>query len=130
MRTIALAIATILLAACAGLASAQTPTITKVMVNTARSPALLWVDQEPIIVRGKRVKIEWQIATPDYEFATRGIEFQHKGQFVDCSGKGQTYSCVSLNTVQGPFKYTITVQPVQGTKVPTAKRLDPTVMND
>jgi hypothetical protein len=129
MKRIPVIAATILAAACAGLASAQTPTITKVMVNTAnpKSP-LLWVDQEPIIVRGKKVKIEWQIATPGYEFATRGIEFLHRGQFVDCSGKGQSFECFDLNTVQGPFKYIINVRSTE--KQPNPRPLDPTVMND
>lgn len=129
MRKVALiAVAAIALAACADPANSQStgPRPTRVMVNKQ----LLWIDQEPIIVRGgKEVAIVWQIATKGYEFPDDGIVFKEgKEQFVSCAAKGQVFQCLDRNTERGRFKYTIRVVR-RGTKE-GPEPLDPWVVND
>jgi hypothetical protein len=131
-----IAVTAIVLAACAGLAPAQlsVPRTTKVMVN-ADTPTrpLIWIDQEPIIVRSKGVTITWEIVTKGYEFPPDGIAFQDKSaldQFVNCQAKGPIFQCLDRNTEPNRFKYTIRVQPAKGAKVPQPPPLDPWVVND
>lgn len=89
----------------------------------------LWIDQEPIIVRGKDVTIVWRIATPGYEFPPDGIVFQTgRDQFTNCAPKGEIFQCLDRNTQRGRFKYTIKVRPTGKERTP--EPLDPTVMND
>lgn len=89
----------------------------------------LWIDQEPIIVRGRNVTIIWEIATPGYEFPSDGIVF-HTGrdQFINCAPKGRIFQCLDRYTERGRFKYTIQVRPTGKERAP--EPLDPTVMND
>lgn len=127
MKAIALiAISVIVAAACAGLASAQTPMDTKVMVNENGKTPLIWIDQEPIIVRGNNVTITWRIATKGYVFPADGIAF-HDPQFK-CEGKGQVFRCVDANKTPGSFKYRIKV--IRTGASGLSPELDPTVMND
>ena len=132
MKKIAVMAAASLLAACASLASAQTPTATKVMVNEKGKIPLIWIDQEPIIVRGTNVTITWVIGTTGYEFPDNGIVFAGDAakEFTPCqvSEKGQVFRCVDRNTKPGLYKYTINVRPSGKGTAP--KALDPTVMND
>lgn len=118
--------ATILLAACAGLVSAQTPRATKVMVDQDD----VWIDQEPIIVRSKGTMIVWEIATEGYEFPKDGVVFKSGGAQFTCESLGKIFRCVDAYQQKGRFKYIIKVQPVKGSNVPKAAPLDPTVMND
>lgn len=98
------------------------------MVNTqVPDRPLLWIDQEPIIVRGSGVTIIWEIATKGYEFPSDGIVFQDPRQFT-CESKGRIFQCVDTNTQRGQFKYTIRVRSTGKEKDP--RPLDPTVMND
>jgi len=124
------AVATLVLLACAGFARAQTPASTKVMVNDATKVGqrLIWIDQEPIIVRGKGVTLTWTITTKGYEFPKDGIVFQDPGQFK-CTLKGATtFTCVDANSAPGRFKYTIKVERSGSKDHP--QPLDPTVVND
>jgi hypothetical protein len=122
------ATATILLAACASLALGQTPKTTKVMVNTDQPDRpLIWIDQEPIIVRSRTI-ITWEIATAGYAFPSNGIVFQDKAQFVNCESKGRVFQCMDTRTQRGQFKYTINVRSTEKQKDP--RPLDPSVMND
>lgn len=139
MRKIALvALATVVLAGCTGLATGQTsPKTTMVMVNT-ENPARpwIWIDQEPIIVRGKAVTIVWQIGTAGYEFPDNGIVFDPKTTPKDefqCklgdTKERQTFECLNRNSKQpARYKYTITLRATQGQAQP--RPLDPTVVND
>jgi hypothetical protein len=127
------AVTAIVLAACAGLASAQTPVSTKVMVNGANTEKpLIWIDQEPIIVRSQKVTIVWLIASEGYEFPNDGIVFPNapKGEFVCAVEKNdrRIFTCVDSNSKPAQHKYTIKVQPPKGTKPPPP--LDPSVWND
>jgi hypothetical protein len=133
MRNIALtAVATIVLAACAGLAEdagtgqsgSKPPRETRVMVDKD----LLWIDQEPIIVRGKDVTLTWRITTKGYEFPNDGIVFQDPSQFVKCVAKATIFQCVDTNSASGRFKYTIKVERSGGKDHP--QPLDPFVVND
>jgi hypothetical protein len=133
MRKIGLiAVGAIVLAACAGLAedagtgqsAPKPPRETRVMVDEQ----LLWIDQEPIIVRGKDVTIVWRITTKGYEFPKDGIVFQDPSQFVKCVAKGTTFQCVDTNSAKGRFKYTIKVERSGAKDHPLP--LDPSVMND
>lgn len=133
MKKIAVLAAAIMLAACAGLASAQAPTITKVMVNEKGKTPLIWINQEPIIVHGESaVTITWEINATGYQFPDNGIEFAGGGkdQFVKCIPikDRQRFQCTDRNTVSGPFKYTIRV--VRTGASGLLVELDPTVMND
>ena len=133
MKKIALiAVATLALAACAGPASGQTPPRTTMVMVNLENPARpwIWIDQEPIIVRGKAVMV-WQIATEGYEFPKDGIVFQTGAkQFTDCGPEGKIYRCTNTFAQMGRFKYTIKVQPAKDAKVPKTGPLDPTVVND
>jgi hypothetical protein len=135
-----IAVATIVLLACARFAEAQTPTATKVMVNEPvikPGQPLIWIDQEPIIVRGTNVWIEWRIATKGYEFPDNGIVFDDKdkdaaGQFLKCAPSidRQSFRCLDRNTVKRAFKYYINVQGIGGKPSLKTLTLDPWVVND
>ena len=132
-KTVLIALATVVLAACAGLASAQTPPrTTMVMVNTENAARpWIWVDQEPIIVRGKAVAIVWQIAADGYEFPDDGIVFPKapKGEFACKVGeKRQSFQCIDSNSKPFEHKYTIKVRPIGKGTAP--KERDPWVVND
>ena len=130
-KTTAVRVATMVLLAYAGVAGAQAPKQTNVMVNeptTKGGQRLLWIDQEPIIVRGKDVTITWKITTKGYEFPKDGIVFQDPSQFIKCAGKGTTFTCVDTNTAPGRFKYTIKVERSGSKDHP--QPLDPWVVND
>lgn len=127
MKKIALAaVAMTVLAACqtSALTQKSGPRETRVMVNKQ----LLWIDQEPIIVRDKDVTIVWRITTPGYEFPKDGIVFQDPGQFVKCVARGTIFQCVDTNSKQGRFKYTIKVERSGAKDHPLP--LDPFVVND
>jgi hypothetical protein len=133
-----IAVTAIVLAACAALASAQTPVSTKVMVNTQNADRpLIWIDQEPIIVRSPKVKIVWLIASEGYEFPDDGIVFPKapKGEFV-CAVEEKDrriFACVDSNSKPARHKYTIKVRPTKGAKLPPPEPpapLDPWVVND
>jgi hypothetical protein len=143
MKKLALiAVAIIVLAACAGLAepvgTGQTspgqPRETRVMVNRQ----LLWIDQEPIIVRGNNVTLTWRIATTGYEFPKDGIVFEAKappGEFQCRAVDRQSFVCVDRNsevkTEPVRYKYTIKVER-SGARDPKdhPHPLDPFVVND
>jgi hypothetical protein len=130
-----IAVTAIVLAACAGLASAQTPLATKVMVNTdIPDRPLIWIDQEPIIVRGQKVKIVWLIGSDGYEFPDDGIVITKAPQDEFVCGVDEKdrriFACVDRNSVRARYKYTITVRPAKGAKVAQPKPLDPWVVND
>ena len=130
-KTALVAVATLVLLACAGFVEAQAPKTTNVMVNeptTKGGERLLWIDQEPIIVRGKDVTITWKITTKGYEFPKDGIVFQDPSQFIKCAGKGTTFTCVDTNSAKGRFKYTIKVERSGSKDHP--QPLDPWVVND
>ena len=137
-----IAVAAIVLTACAGAAQSQTPgpRTTKVEINTGTAERpLIWIDQEPIIVRSQKVRIEWQIATEGYEFPKDGIVFTKAPPDEFVCGVDEKdrriFACVDRNSqgsTSGPvrYKYTIKVQPAKGAKVPQPPRLDPSVWND
>ena len=134
-KTAFVAVATIVLLACAGVAEAQGPNPTNVRVNEPIAKGgqpLIWIDQEPIIVRGKGVKIVWQIPSTvtGYQFAKNGIVFLKAppGEFVcELGEKGQSFSCVDANSKPARYKYTINLLGIGKT---SPKPLDPWVVND
>jgi hypothetical protein len=128
-----IALTAIVLAACAGVAQSQTPAPrpTRVMVNKQ----LLWIDQEPIIVRSQGVRLVWEIAAEGYEFPDDGIVFPKapKGEFVCKVGdKRQSFECFDRNSSTPPpawHKYTIKLRRIGGGK-DQPDPLDPWVVND
>jgi hypothetical protein len=129
MKKAFIALAMTVLAACAGLVSGQTgPRTTKVMVNQD----LLWIDQEPIIVRGTNVRIVWQIAAKGYEFPDDGIVFEKApADEFQCRilDKRQTFQCVDRNSGPARYKYTIRLRRTGG-EGNNPQPLDPWVVND
>lgn len=139
MKTALKAVTTLLLLACTGFAQAQAPTATKIMVNEATKAGqpLIWINQEPIIVRGNNVTIEWRIATKGYEFPDNGILFDDTDkdaadQFVNCqrSADRQSFRCLDKNTIKRAFKYHINLQGIGGKPSLKTLTLDPWVVND
>lgn len=113
------------------------PRETKVTVIGGR---YLVVDQEPIPVFDKNVRVRWQVDRTQqqkYRFPGDGIVINDPdNEFSDCKAEanGAKFSCHNKNAKKGVapkpryYKYSIRLVTTDGSRPP--ERLDPTIMND
>jgi hypothetical protein len=122
-----------------GTASVPDPTKVQVYVVQGTTEAYIVVSQEPLVFVGNRgkVKIQWALQTPNYQFENNGISFTKKSggkdSLSDCNADGtgdSDFSCDNDTSVKGTTKYAITVKAKPGSGLRTPKPYDPLIMND
>jgi hypothetical protein len=122
-----------------GKASVPDPTMVQVYVVQGTTRAYIVVSQDPLVFVGNlgRVKIQWQLQDPNYQFDNKSISVTARpgirNAVSDCNadGKGDSnFSCDDDTSVKGSFKYTITVKPRPGSGLRTPDPYDPQIMND
>jgi len=122
-----------------GKASVPDPTKVEVYVVQGTTKAYIVVSQDPLVFVGNlgKVKIQWQLQDPSYQFENNGILITPKSgtrnPVGDCNadGKGDSdFSCDDDTSIKGIVKYTITVKPRPGSGLRTPAPFDPQIMND